>query len=93
MAPHQILQNTGQTQIERKRHHNKQESRAVKTDWEENICGVYFCVSFLTLKVGQWKSYSMIVWFVPPLFFVLFFLLVLQMSCFRVGVVVFTVSK
>lgn len=24
-------------------------SGAVNTDWEENICGVYFCVSFLTL--------------------------------------------
>lgn len=38
-----------------------------KRDWEVNICGVYFCVSFLTLYLGQGveKSYSMTA-FVPP---------------------------
>lgn len=53
MAPHQVVQNTGQTLIYRKQHHEKQEHRAVQTDWQENICGVYFCVSFLTLNVEQ----------------------------------------
>lgn len=49
--PHQILQVLQDKP--RVKHNYNQESRAVKTNWEETVVEFIFVFLFLTLKVGQ----------------------------------------